>query len=29
MTCDSRGSEVEVFLCSLEPILSGGMVFRR
>ena len=22
-TCDSRGSEVEVFLCSLEPTLVG------
>ena len=26
-TCDCRGSELEVFLCSLEPTLSGGMVF--
>ena len=27
MSCDCRGSELEVFLCSLEPTLSGGMVF--
>ena len=27
MSCDCRGSELEVFLCSLEHTLSGGMVF--
>ena len=26
-TCDCRVSEREVFLCSLEPTLAGGMVF--